>query len=196
MTKPVWTAFGEGGTLIGVSAATFTSGNAPSAISPQRWIKVVIDGVDGYLPWFSAGTPTGSSGGGGGGSSAPFTAETIYDADADANVTGAAIVGGIITLGTHIADDRSANVPNAAAIIAAAPVQTVGTSWLLLVRNEGAHTQEFYTNDSSIVGDDDAAFDWIMTPRKAIMGFVTITGANEVTIISLLSGYSRLNYWP
>src|SRR4051812_11112341 len=77
MTKPVWTTFGEGGTLIGVAAATFTAGNAPSAISPQRWIKMTIDGVDGYLPWFSAGTPTGEAGGGGGSGAALLSSGAI-----------------------------------------------------------------------------------------------------------------------
>lgn len=61
MTRPVWTQLGEGGTLIGVSDATFTSANAPAAVSPQRWIALTIDGVEGYIPWFSTGTPTGET---------------------------------------------------------------------------------------------------------------------------------------
>lgn len=37
----------------GATAATFVAANAPAAISPKKWIKVVIGGVTGYLPWFS-----------------------------------------------------------------------------------------------------------------------------------------------
>jgi len=55
----------------GADAATFTSGNAPAVISPQKWIKVKIGGADGWLPWFSTGTPTGECCDGGGGGSVP-----------------------------------------------------------------------------------------------------------------------------
>jgi hypothetical protein len=60
MTAPVWSTLGEHGTPAGISRAKFTASNAPAAISVQRWITLNIDGVDGYVPWFSTGTATGS----------------------------------------------------------------------------------------------------------------------------------------
>lgn len=38
---------------VGFSTATFTAGNAPETISPKLWLKITINGVVGYLPWFS-----------------------------------------------------------------------------------------------------------------------------------------------
>lgn len=38
----------------GAAAATFSASNAPAAITPQKWLKVIIGGVDGWIPWFSA----------------------------------------------------------------------------------------------------------------------------------------------
>jgi hypothetical protein len=42
-----------GADTTGSDTATFSATNAPAAISPQKWIRIAIDGVDGWVPWFS-----------------------------------------------------------------------------------------------------------------------------------------------
>ncbi len=44
-----FTGFNETGNSI----ATFTAANAPAAITPQKWLKVRIGSIDGWIPWFS-----------------------------------------------------------------------------------------------------------------------------------------------
>jgi hypothetical protein len=48
-----WSRIGELGLPIGVGAVRWTATNAPVAISPILWLTLAINGVMGYLPWFS-----------------------------------------------------------------------------------------------------------------------------------------------
>lgn len=60
-TGEIFTSFGftntkwvlEGVDETGADTATFTATNAPAAITPQKWLKIRIGGVDGWVPWFS-----------------------------------------------------------------------------------------------------------------------------------------------
>lgn len=40
-------------TATGVASATFSASNAPAAIAPTAWIKITLNGVPGYIPFFS-----------------------------------------------------------------------------------------------------------------------------------------------
>jgi hypothetical protein len=52
-----WGELGAGGAPIGVAVATFTTNNAPVDVTARRWITVSVNGVDGWLPWFSNAEP-------------------------------------------------------------------------------------------------------------------------------------------
>jgi hypothetical protein len=37
----------------GAETADFTATNAPAVISPQKWLQINVNGVAGWIPWFS-----------------------------------------------------------------------------------------------------------------------------------------------